>query len=324
MMQERAIRFDLDSREIAEIDPSHPAVEPDRPRVVYWFHFRRSPTEDPSEKLTALGIDESTVRQLSQPALIPGMIEGDADLLLNLEYWEAVFPPSPEFDPVKFTLFMTERYIVTLVDAEIPAVTEFNRTYRREFRFAQSTGFALFLILDHLVDHFVTTLGPMDLRCEQLADRIHSSFDSQLNREILDLKHKILVMKRVVTATRDILMRISGRRIPVITEACRSSLQDIYDHAHVLVSSIESLHEMTASTLDSYMSVLAQRLNETMKVLTVFSAVIMPMTLVAGIYGMNFDFMPELDWQYGYLWALFLMFGSGLLLVYFFRRRRWI
>jgi magnesium transporter len=324
-MPSRAIEFDLKTRSARDLDHAalaH-AVDWGDADKIYWIHADRA-RDDELVRLSAdLRLPEDITQALRDPPSLPGMLEGESNVLLNLEYW------SPERadlgkEAAKLALFMTSKLVLTASHEDVPAVVHFERTCRRELRFAQSTGFILFLILDRLTDDFVTMLGPLDGRCERLSDDIHERFDAQANKKILDLKHQVLVMKRVVTSLRDILMRLSGRRIPVVTEACRESLQDIYDHAHVLVASIESLREMAASTLDSYMSVLAQRLNETMKVLTVFSAIIMPMTLVAGVYGMNFDWMPEIHWRFGYAWALVLMVVCGGGLVYFFRRRGWI
>lgn len=322
-MQMKVVEFDLSTRAIADIDPKAWGGPSSESQKIYWIHLDRKEPESIRRVAALAKLDEAALAAVLTPAGLPGMVEGEDDLTLHLEWWTPSFGAEGR-DPEKFALYMTSRFVITAAAAEIPPIAEFDRTHRREFRFAQTTGFMLFLILDDLVDRFVTMLGPLDLESEKISDRIHGEFDAKINREILYLKHRVLVMKRVVTATRDILMRLSGRRIPVVSEPCRESLQAIFDHSSVLVASVDSLHDMIASALDSYMSVLAQRMNETMKVLTVFSAIVMPMTLVAGIYGMNFDQMPELRHPLGYPAALSSMAIVGVGLWIFFRRKKWI
>jgi magnesium transporter len=101
-------------------------------------------------------------------------------------------------------------------------------------------------------------------------------------------------------------------------------LQDVYDHIIRVTDAIDTYRDLLSSALDSYLSMQSNRLNQIVKALTIASIVLMSVTLVAGIYGMNFEFMPELGWRYGYLWALGLMAAIALGLIAFFRRIRWL
>lgn len=317
----KVVEFHLESRAIREVEFSGFRMSED-PSAIYWINLDKADAETTRRVLGELGVGEEETHLLVDPDALPGMYEGESHLLVLLEYWNPVH--GHEKDPVKYGFFMTERFVATVSPEMVPSLKHLDQTYRREFRFAKSTGFMLFLILDYHVDDFVDMLRPLDTQCEHIDERIFERFEPDINKSILELKRRVLLFKRVTIYTRDILMRLSGRRIPVVSEACRQSLADVFNHASVLVQSLESLRDMVSSSLDSYMSVLAQRLNEIMKVLTLFSLAILPMTLVAGIYGMNFDTIPELHWPFGYLWALALMMGAGGLFIVFFKRKGWV
>jgi len=124
-------------------------------------------------------------------------------------------------------------------------------------------------------------------------------------------------------ASREILMRISGRSIAVISDACRTSLYNLSNHSHMVVHEADSIRDMLNSLLDEIENMLMQKLNETMRVLTAFAAIFLPLTLITGIYGMNFRWIPELNWTYGYFWALGLLVVCAGSLLFLFKKKKW-
>ena len=319
-----AVEFNLGTREIREIPLQGLALEAEDPQRIYWIDADRRDPEALARLVERLAPGEEERRQLCgevpMPGL-PGLIERADSLTLTLESWRGV---PGEGRPDRFTLHLTRRYCLTLSSGPVRPLEELREIHRREFQYAQSPGFLLFLLLDSLVEDLARATGPIDVQCEAIGERIYGSFDPEVNQEILALKRRLLALKRSASHLRDDLMRLSGRRIPVITEAGRQSLGDVFHHAQALTASLDSQRELASSLLDSYMSVQAQRLNETMKVLTIFASIVLPMTLVAGLYGMNFVHMPETGWRYGYYWAIGLMLVAGLSVLLFFRRRGWV
>lgn len=130
-------------------------------------------------------------------------------------------------------------------------------------------------------------------------------------------------VKRYTIAIREILMRITSRNILVISEQCRTSLYNLSNHCHLIVNEIDSLRDMLNGLLGQIDNQLMQNMNETMKVLTAFAAIFLPLSLITGIYGMNFYWMPELGWKYGYFGALGLIVLCALLLFLIFRKKKW-
>jgi len=131
-------------------------------------------------------------------------------------------------------------------------------------------------------------------------------------------------LRKSIWPLREVLSRLSRDESTLISEETRLYLRDVYDHAIHVMDSIDTIRELLVSMLDLYLSSISKRMNEIMKVLTIFATLFMPLTFIVGVYGMNFDVMPELRWRWGYpaVMALMLVIVVGLLV--FFRRRRWI
>ena len=274
--------------------------------------------EELGERLDLSGED---LRHMLHDQPGPGLVEREGSVTVTLESWHAL---AGEGKPVLVTLHLDKSYCLTLGPSDSRAILELRRVHEREFRYAQSPGFLLFLLVDHLVEETARTLGPLDDEIEQIGERIYAEFDDDIPRDILRLKRKLLTIKRTITQVRDALMPLSARRKSVITEAGREALGEVFNHAQAIVASLDSQRDLVGSLLDSYMSVQGQRLNESMKVLTIFASVVLPMTLIAGIYGMNFPNIPELGHDWGYPLALSLMAISGIGIFLFFRRKGWV
>lgn len=319
----QVVSFHLGTRDIKEIPWATFQVNPQDAQELYWIHLGDLQPATLQEASQKLSLPESLMTELMSPESIPDVDETEDSLTLIAHYWKPSFSTEEEMEPRRLILYLTERFCLTVATDPIPALEHFLRTYRREFRFAKTSNFMLFLILDYLVDDFTRTLRRLDHASEAIDNKIHDHFEEHLNSEVIALKRQIITLKGFIGALRDILMRLSGRRIPIISEECRSSLGDVNNHAQVLMNQLESLRDLVASSLEAYNSVLAHRMNDTMKILTMFASIILPMSLIAGIYGMNFQHMPELVWKYGYGFALALMVCCGVSLLFLFKKKKW-
>jgi magnesium transporter len=133
-----------------------------------------------------------------------------------------------------------------------------------------------------------------------------------------------LFLHKAVWPLREVLAALERRESPIIQEATTPYLRDVYDHVVQVIDSVEIYRDMLSTMLDLYLSSVSFRLNEVMKVLTIIATIFMPLTFIAGVYGMNFKFMPELEWHYGYPTSLLVMLGIGVLMICFFKRKRWL
>jgi magnesium transporter len=186
--------------------------------------------------------------------------------------------------------------------------------------------FLLHQILDQIVDFYSPVLDDFDERIANLEDNIFSlkTPDNSILEEIMSLKRSVLRLRRISSKQLDILYRMSHGQYALIDESALPFFRDIYDHLVRVTDLAENYRDLIGGALDAYLSVISNRMNEIMKVLTIFSAVMLPLTFIAGVYGMNFDEIPELHTKYGYfvVWFVMITIATGMLT--FFWRRGWI
>ncbi|WP_123041963.1 magnesium/cobalt transporter CorA [Cohnella candidum] len=187
----------------------------------------------------------------------------------------------------------------------------------------QDHHYVAYLIMDKLVDNYFPTLYKIEDHMNDLESREESEKLQTLIDEVYDIRNDLLRLRRTVIPMRDLLYRtLNSDKIPGIREH-NAYFTDIYDHLLKLTDMIESNREMTADLRDSYDSIRSSRMNMIMKTLTVITTIFMPLTFIAGIYGMNFHNMPELNWHFGYFGVLAVMAVLGVGMYVWFRRKGW-
>ena len=181
-------------------------------------------------------------------------------------------------------------------------------------------------ILDRVVDYYSPVLDDFDDRIDRLEAEIFTAKqpNNQILSDIMDLKRSVLRLRRISVKQMDVVLRMSRGEFHLIPEEMRPFSRDIHDHLVRVVDLAENYRDLITGSLEAYLSVVSNRLNEIMKVLTIFSAIMLPLTFIAGVYGMNFDNMPELHSRYGYYATWGLMIVVALIMLFFFWRRGWI
>jgi magnesium transporter len=187
-----------------------------------------------------------------------------------------------------------------------------------------------YALLDSLVDHFFPVLEHLGERIEELEDEVMVEPGRDTVQRIHALKKELLVLRRAAWPQREVLATLERFESDRISRETRIFLRDCYDHAVQIMDMVETYRDLATSLLDIYLSSVSNRMNEVMKVLTVMASIFIPITFLAGVYGMNFDpdagpwSMPELDWAWGYpaFWAVAVTTVAGLL--WYFRRKDWI
>jgi len=226
---------------------------------------------------------------------------------------------------VPLYLFIGHNYVVTVHDEPVPQIVEtLKRWQAPNSPLDQDVGALVYALLDAIVDDYFPLMDQIADRVEDLEEGIFDQYDEGTLQSIFRLRKGLLQIRRLVAPERDVLNVMLRRDIPVFDPNDITYLQDVYDHIVRITDAVDTYRDLVAGALDSFLSVQSNRLNQIVKVLTVSSIVLMAMALVAGIYGMNFDYIPELHWRFGYLWALGLMAAIALALLLVFRRLRWL
>jgi magnesium transporter len=159
---------------------------------------------------------------------------------------------------------------------------------------------------------------------DELEDSIFGEWRAGVIEEIFMVKKKLLYLRRAITPLRDVFNTLLRREQPLFPREAQVYFQDIFDHLIRIADTIDTLRDMLSSTMEAYLSVSGNRMNMVMKRLTSISTILMSATLIAGIYGMNFIFMPELRWRYGYIFALGSIVGVGLALYAYLKKVDWL
>jgi len=235
---------------------------------------------------------------------------------------------SPDrFNTIELDGFLGPNYVITYHHDMFRSINNVKQQLRTTpIACQRGAPFLLHQILDQIVDYYSPVLDDFDERIDKLEDDIFTLRrpNNEILSEIMDLKRSVLRLRRISGKQMDILHRMSRGEFSLIPQEMRPFYRDVYDHLVRVVDLAENYRDLISGSLEAYLSVVSNRLNEIMKVLTIFSAVMLPLTFIAGVYGMNFDNMPELHSRYGYyaVWTLMAIVAVGMLL--FFKRRGWI
>lgn len=234
---------------------------------------------------------------------------------------------SDRFNTIELDGFLGANYVITYHHDEfrsINAVKQLLRTSPVVCR--RGAGYLLHQILDRIVDYYSPVLDDFDNRIDELEAKIFEgrSSNNEMLSDIMNIKRSVLRLRRISVKQMEILLRISRGEFDLIPLTLLPFYRDIYDHIVRVTDLAESYRDLITGLLDAHLSVVSNRLNEVMKVLTIFSAIMLPLTFIVGVYGMNFENMPELRSRYGYFIVLGLMVivASGMLL--FFWKRGWL
>jgi len=234
---------------------------------------------------------------------------------------------SDRFNTIELDGFLGANYVVTYHHEGFPSIAKVKQAVCASPVTGQrGSAFLLHQIIDGIVDDYLPVMDDFDERINALEDDIFSfgRANQEILEEILGLKRSVLRLKRISSKQLEVLYRMSHGQFPQISGSVLPFYRDIYDHLVRVSDLAESYRDLISGSLEAYLSVVSNRLNEIMKVLTIFSAVMLPLTFIAGVYGMNFDKLPELHWRYGYVFAWGIMLVVASLMLFFFWRRGWI
>ncbi len=230
------------------------------------------------------------------------------------------------------SLFLSERIVVTFQERAGDPFDSIRDRLRKGLGKLRSEGadYLTYTLCDAVVDSYFPVLEKLGEEVESLEETVISNPTPPILREIRGVKRQLLEVRRAVWPARDAMSELLREDSFLIRPGTRVFLRDCYDHTIQVMDMLETYREMAASLVDEYLSAVSNRMNETMKVLTMIAVIFIPLSFIAGIYGMNFDHqaspfnMPELSWRYGYPLVLIVMAATAGVLIYYFRRKKWL
>jgi magnesium transporter len=181
-----------------------------------------------------------------------------------------------------------------------------------------------YVLIDTIVDHYFVILEKIGERIEDMEEELVTNPKPETLQHIHNLKRELIFLRKSVWPLREIISGLERGDSSLIDESTGIYFRDVYDHTISVAETVETFRDMVSGMLDTYLSSVSNKMNEVMKVLTIMATIFIPLTFVAGIYGMNFEFMPELKWHWGYFAALALMGAVAVVMVIYFRRKTWL
>ncbi len=188
---------------------------------------------------------------------------------------------------------------------------------------ARRADFLLYSLIDSIVDHFFVVLEKLGNDIEVLEEDLVTRPSRESLLALYKLKRQMVGLRQSIWPLREVINNLLHNGYEMIEASSRIFFRDVYDHTVHVVETIETFRDMLSGMMDIYLSSVSNRMNEIMKVLTIISTIFIPLTFIVGVYGMNFDRMPELHWEHGYLYAWLLMLGVTSGMFIYFRKKKW-
>ena len=313
----------LHEREVQTIEECLPFIDNES---VTWIQIEGIHDITMVEELGAyFGVDHLLLEDLMSPTQLP-KIEVYEDyafiILKNLDYNTASARTSRE----QISLIIGLNFVISVQENRSGIFTSIqNRLRNAQGRIRQmQSGYLTYALIDIIVDHYFIALEKVDERVEALQEEIMTNPSSDVLAKINALRAEILLLRRPILPLRDVLVEILHGDTPLLDENIPPYFHDVYDHLIEVIQMLEMLRATVSGLFDIYTSAVSHRMNEVMKVLTIVATFFIPLTFIAGIYGMNFKFMPELESQWGYPVVLLAMLGISIGMFVFFKFKKWL
>ena len=285
-----------------------------------WLHFD-TPTEEELDFLKEnfaihhLTI-EDIVNQNQRPKIEP--FENYVYLAIHPLRREAKW----EIEPSELDLLLGRGWIVSVHYGPLPGLINNSQLHERiPAALGRGADFLLYTLVDLVVDSYFPIMDDVEDKIESLEDRLLlRAHPGDMNR-LLSLKRSIVHIRRAVTPQREVLNQLTRHDFPFVRPENLVYFRDVYDHLIRIAEELDSLRDILSSVLEIHLASTSNQLNATMKRLTAYGTIFVMITAIAGIYGMNFKFMPELEWRYGYFVVLGVMAAISLGLYFYFKKR---
>ncbi len=225
------------------------------------------------------------------------------------------------------SLIVGQNYVISFQEGvEGDVFGHLRERLRNEKGRARKLGadYLAYSLIDAIVDNYFVILEKLGENIEMLEEKLVTNPTTTTLHDIHFLKREMIYLRKAVWPLREVISIFSRTDSDIVQESTRIYLRDVYDHTIQVIDTVESYRDMVSGMLDIYLSSVSNRMNAVMKVLTIIATIFMPLTFLAGVYGMNFKHMPELEWRYGYfmLWGVMLIIAIWMLI--FFRKKKWL
>ncbi|QDO95133.1 magnesium/cobalt transporter CorA [Formosa sediminum] len=324
--------------EVFNYSPSH-VLEKELPKIEDAFTFKSDSTEEVTW-ININGLNHTyAIESIGQHYNIhPLILEDIANIsqrpkidefedYLSLSMKMLYYDTEKGLISEQITLILGQNYVLTFQESEGDVFTGLRDRIRLGKGRLRTLGsdYLFYALIDNIVDHYFVVVESLGDKIEDLEDDLfNGNTQDNISTQIQDLKREILRIRRAIFPMRDIINRIEKSEHKLIDSKTIPFFQDVYDHTIQVNENTEVYREMVWGLMDMYMTGISNKMNEVMKVLTIISTIFIPLTFIAGIYGMNFDNMPELHHPYSYPILLVIMLIMFIFMIIYFKRKKWL
>lgn len=188
----------------------------------------------------------------------------------------------------------------------------------------KGADYLFYRLIDTIVDSYYSILEKVGEKIEELEDEVYDDPSRDTLQNIQKIKRELIFLRKTVYPLREALSRLTKGEYPFVKKDTLPFFSDVYDHTIHVIETLETYRDLVSGLTDMYMTSISNRMNEVMKVLTIMATIFIPLTFIAGVYGMNFDYMPELKWRFGYpaVWVVMILTSLGMTI--YFKRKKWL
>jgi magnesium transporter len=310
-------------KRIAEIKPEDISNYVSQPECFVWVALKDPGPGELAAMQHEFGLHELAVEDARHGHQRPKIDEYGDSVFAVLHLVEII---DGELKVGEIDIFAGPNYILTVRSQAEQGFREVRARCEREPELLKrGSGFVLYALMDAAVDRYIPLIDALETELEHLEERMFAGGSMRANIEqMYALKQKLMVLKHAVGPLYEGVGKLCGGRVPHVCDGSQDYYRDVYDHLSRINQSIDALRDMVTTALSVNLSLITVQENETTKRLAACAALVAVPTMIAGVYGMNFKHMPELDWQFGYPLAIGIMFVIDSYLFYRFRKARWL
>ncbi|MFX0196000.1 MAG: magnesium/cobalt transporter CorA [Candidatus Hodarchaeota archaeon] len=239
-----------------------------------------------------------------------------------IKYYES----EKEIQGDQVSLVLGSNFVISFQESEKDVFNPIRTRIRNDKGRIRKKGpdYLTYSLIDTIVDSYFVILENVGEMIEDIETELVTNPTQETLQAIHQLKREMIFLRKSVWPLREIISRLERIESPLIQETTAIYLRDVYDHTIQVIDTIETFRDMLSGMLDMYLSSISNKMNEIMKVLTIIATIFIPLTFIAGIYGMNFMYMPELEWRWGYpfIWLVIIVISVSMLV--YFRRKQWL
>ncbi len=244
-------------------------------------------------------------------------------LIVKMSYFNK---ENEQIEVEQVSLIIGKDFVISLQEKEGDILEGLRERIRNSKGKVRKLGsdYLMYGIIDAIVDNYFTVLEDIGEQIEELETKLLQNADKQLLAKIYSLKHELVFLRKSIWPMREVVNTVQRAEPSLVSESISIYLRDVLDHIIQVVETVETFRDMISGMLDLYLTLVSNKMNEVMKVLTIFAAIFIPLTFLAGVYGMNFDYIPELKWKPAYFIWWGITVTLAIVMIIYFKRKRWM